>query len=72
MLRFISLLHVFPTSARKISLLTRLVAMDRTYRDRRGLGQMNLDRLSDIGVTSQDARLESSKPLWNVPQYWTR
>ena len=43
-----------------------------TRKQRRELGELDADRLDDIGITSEEAQLESRKPIWDVPGHWTR
>lgn len=61
----------YPRRPRKplVALLLSLLA---TRKQRRALGELDADRLDDIGITSKEAQLESRKPIWDVPGHWMR
>lgn len=41
-------------------------------RSRAALGRLDADRLRDIGLTEEEAALESTRPIWDVPNHWRR
>jgi uncharacterized protein YjiS (DUF1127 family) len=40
-------------------------------KQRKELAQMDSDRLSDIGVSFEQAQKEAARPMWDCPSYWT-
>ncbi|MCU0911641.1 MAG: DUF1127 domain-containing protein [Rhodobacteraceae bacterium] len=42
------------------------------WRQRRALADLPAERLSDLGLTEDDVRRETSRPMWDVPQHWLR
>ena len=54
------------------SLYTRAKAAFAVWRQRRELANLTADRLSDLGLTADQARTEAAKPVWNVPAHWLR
>lgn len=61
----------YPRCPRKplVALLLSLLA---TRKQRRALGELDADRLDDIGITSEEAQLESRKSIWDSPGHWMR
>ncbi len=43
-----------------------------TSRTRRALKALDADRLSDIGLSREDADREATRPVWDVPAHWLR
>lgn len=39
-------------------------------RQRRMLAELDEARLSDIGLTPEQARIEAERPFWDGPTYW--
>ncbi|MCA1337310.1 DUF1127 domain-containing protein [Pseudooceanicola marinus] len=46
---------------------TRLMTMLGVHRERRALRNLDAALLKDIGVTPDQARLESTRPIWDTP-----
>ncbi len=42
------------------------------WRQRRALANLPAERLKDLGLSERDVRLETQKPVWNVPVHWLR
>ena len=42
------------------------------YRQRRELGQLDAERLEDLGLSVTEARTEASRPFWDVPTHWVK
>ncbi len=55
--------HILPTA----SMFLRLLSL---HRQRRALAKLNTAQLSDIGVTAQEAHLESRRAIWDTPGHW--
>ena len=55
--------HCRPLPRRRPSLLDLLSL----YRQRRALANMDDDRLKDLGITREDAEVESRRPIWDTP-----
>lgn len=51
-------------------LLAALRQMPATRRQRRALLRLDPALLRDIGVDSEAARAEASRPIWDVPRHW--
>ncbi len=41
-------------------------------RQRRALAEMDAHRLSDIGLSAEEARREAARPFWDAPEHWRR
>ena len=39
-------------------------------RQRRMLAELDEARLTDIGLTPEQARIEAERPFWDGPNYW--
>lgn len=39
-------------------------------RQRRALAHLDTHLLSDVGLTAEEARIEATRPLWDVPSNW--
>jgi uncharacterized protein YjiS (DUF1127 family) len=52
------------------SLLRRILDALVVARQRKRLGTLDPHLLQDIGITPEDARTESTRPLWDVPRHW--
>jgi uncharacterized protein YjiS (DUF1127 family) len=39
-------------------------------RQRRQLAALEPERLSDMGLSAEDARREASRPFWDAPHHW--
>ena len=55
-----------PSSLR---LLDRIITL---HHERRALARLDDHLLADIGLTPDAARIESERPLWDVPAHWHR
>ncbi len=53
-------------------LLTRLVGLDRIWRQRRHLGELPDSLLDDLGLTRGDVARETQRRIWDVPPTWLR
>lgn len=42
------------------------------WRERRQLSRLDAARLEDIGRTSEEARREAQRPVWDAPNRWLR
>jgi len=42
------------------------------WRQRRHLDRLNDALLRDIGLTRAEAESEARRPIWDVPQHWTK
>ncbi|MBU2980769.1 DUF1127 domain-containing protein [Lentibacter algarum] len=49
-----------------------LSALLQTRKSRRALGALSAEQLRDIGLTQAQAKAESRRPAWDVPQYWCK
>ncbi|MDQ7069705.1 MAG: hypothetical protein Q9M48_02995 [Rhodobacterales bacterium] len=58
------------TTAKRVSLASRLAHLLRTFEQRAALARLDHARLCDIGVTPEDAQTESRRALWDVPAHW--
>jgi len=56
----------------KFSLLGLIRRMDATYRHRQTLRKLDNAALKDIGLSREQARIEASRRLWDVPSFWLR
>ncbi len=54
----------------KTGLFTRIMEMIAVHKQRQDLAKLDDRALRDIGVTRYEARVESSRPAWDVPHYW--
>lgn len=52
------------------SLLARLGLMLRVAHSRRTLRGLPEDRLDDLGISADEARVEAARPIWDVPCTW--
>lgn len=59
-------------AASRPGLFKRLRIAAQLYRQRRALALLEPHLLADIGLTPYEARTEAERPLWDVPQHWTR
>jgi uncharacterized protein YjiS (DUF1127 family) len=50
--------------------LDRLGAMATFARHRKALAKLDPHLLRDIGLTTEEAQAELSRPLWDVPSHW--
>jgi len=50
-----------------LSFLGRLLQL---RQQRIALGQLDANRLADLGISAKDAATEAAKPMWNVPCHW--
>jgi len=57
---------------RKFSLLGLARRMDAAYRQRQTLRKLDDAALKDIGLTREQAAIEASRRLWDVPSFWLR
>ncbi len=65
------LAHHLP-SHRRPSVLAYVIAIFETARSRRVLKRLESRMLEDIGVSQQDAKMESTRSIWDVPSHWTK
>lgn len=49
-----------------------LAAMATLARHRKALEKLDPRLLRDIGLTSEEAQAELSRPIWDVPSHWRR
>ena len=42
------------------------------WRQRRALSELAPERLADLGLTREQVRIESARPMWDVPAGWLR
>lgn len=59
-----------PLFRRRAGLLTLLLALNETWRQRHALSGLEPHRLDDIGVTRKMADLEGNRPFWDIPSHW--
>ena len=57
----------FGPTARKMPTLADLAEL---YRQRRALAALDARSLEDMGLTRDEARAESRRPIWDVPAAW--
>ena len=48
----------------------RLASLFDLWRSRRALARLDEDALKDVGLTKNDAKSESQRPVWDVPENW--
>lgn len=60
----------FPILVRRGAARPRLGALRALLRQRRALSALDTHLLEDIGVSSEAARREASRPVWDVPETW--
>ncbi len=58
--------------ARRLRLLRRLAQMQALFHQRRSLALLDDHLLRDIGLTPEQARAESDRPIWDAPPHWRR
>ncbi|MEJ6401388.1 DUF1127 domain-containing protein [Yoonia sp. 2307UL14-13] len=58
------------TTARPSGLMPRLFAFLALNRQRRTLKDLDDHMLRDIGVTREEADIESKRQVWDVPDHW--
>ncbi|MCG7494314.1 DUF1127 domain-containing protein [Thalassobius sp. Cn5-15] len=58
-------------SSRPFSLLSRMLAMQSLYRQRRALSALDSAALKDLGLTRAEAEVEAARPIWDAPNHWT-
>ena len=49
-----------------------LISLYSLWRSRRALAYVEAARLADMGLTVEQARAESLRPVWDVPANWLR
>ena len=57
-----------PAAARRPA----LAAFLGTWRQRRALARLDDRMLADIGVSTDEAKREAARPIWDAPSNWTR
>jgi uncharacterized protein YjiS (DUF1127 family) len=70
-----SIAHPFrPTAPHGVppSLFARALSALAIRRERRSLLDLDDHLLGDIGLTRDEARIESARDVWDVPANWTR
>lgn len=66
-----TLRHPLVTIARRrLSPRRILLALAGLRAERRALSRLDDRLLADIGLTPDAARIESERPLWDVPAHW--
>jgi uncharacterized protein YjiS (DUF1127 family) len=62
-----------PAASRSVrpSIMRRFIAALRLSRERRALHDLDDHLLTDIGLTRDEARIESERDVWDVPANWT-
>lgn len=60
-----------PAQAKR-PLFTRILARFAALRSRRALAALEPHQLADIGLSRAEAEQEAARPIWDVPQHWTR
>jgi len=53
-------------------LLRRVTLMRAAHRQRMALARLDAAALDDIGITSDEACAEASRPAWDIPQRWEK
>ncbi|GAA3853238.1 DUF1127 domain-containing protein [Celeribacter arenosi] len=53
------------------SIVSRVVTALKLARTRQSLSKLDDHMLADIGLTREEARRESERPLWDAPRSWT-
>ncbi|PTQ75496.1 DUF1127 domain-containing protein [Celeribacter persicus] len=54
------------------SLFSRFMAAREIARQRRALAALDDALLDDIGLTREEVRAESQRPVWDAPRHWTK
>lgn len=65
-----SLFKTRALSSRAPSRRMALFSLFDLARERRALARMDDARLSDLGLSREDAQAEAKRPLWDVPSHW--
>jgi len=47
-----------------------VATMFAVWKQRRALAGMPPERLEDLGISRQEAQIESARRLWDVPDHW--
>ncbi|MGD1883622.1 MAG: DUF1127 domain-containing protein [Paracoccaceae bacterium] len=42
------------------------------WRSRRALSRLDALALDDVGLSKEEAQIESNRPIWDVPATWKR
>ena len=61
-----------PGRIRRSSLLGMLRRAITARQSRRQLARLDAAALRDIGISPEAARLEATRPIWDVPANWRR
>ncbi|MBS1303166.1 DUF1127 domain-containing protein [Loktanella sp. SALINAS62] len=67
---FASTLGRLAPKTRKPNLLTRIIAADTAYRQRRSLQRLTDAQLADAGLDRNAVAAQRSQSLWNSPAHW--
>ncbi|MGB3314175.1 MAG: DUF1127 domain-containing protein [Albidovulum sp.] len=64
--------HLLPRTHRQVrsNLLGWLSKRIELHRQRRDLSGLTEHRLTDIGISKDQARTEAGRPIWDVPETW--
>lgn len=65
-----SLARRVPPAISLAALLRQVAAMRAARRQRRALARLDAAALSDIGITTAQARAEARRPAWDVTPSW--
>ncbi len=52
------------------SILSRLVDLDQTFRNKRKLERLDDHLRQDIGLSRTEVKTEFDRPLWDIPTWW--
>lgn len=56
----------------RASIWGRLAVWRALGKQRRDLARLDQDQLCDIGLSAGEARIEADRPVWDVPNHWTK
>ena len=64
--------HLPARAATRLGVVRWLLAADATWRERNRLKRLGTAAWADMGLDATHAAREAAKPVWDVPQHWSR
>jgi len=58
------------TAPKRTSVAKMISHLLSTARQRRALGRLDSDQLSDLGLSTRAAQREARRPFWDAPKNW--